>query len=140
MCVCSVVSSCLTVYNPMDCSPPGALSVRFPRQEYWSVLPCPPPEDLHTPGIKRTSLISPALAGEFFTNSNTWEVLLGIIANCISWRECCENPQFITSWPKVQVTTSDFQVVSEVRSIFGGTEPLAYGVCANSGLLVPKLN
>ena len=132
--MCLVVSVLWTVAHQ------APWSVRFPRQEYWSVLPCPPPEDLPTPGIKRTSLISPALAGEFFTNSNTWEVLLGIIANCISWRECCENPQFITSWPKVQVTTSDFQVVSEVRSIFGGTEPLAYGVCANSGLLVPKLN
>ena len=132
--MCLVVSVLWTVAHQ------APWSVRFPRQEYWSALPCPPPEDLPTPGIKRTSLISPALAGEFFTNSNTWEVLLGIIANCISWRECCENPQFITSWPKVQVTTSDFQVVSEVRSIFGGTEPLAYGVCANSGLLVPKLN
>ena len=25
----------------MDCSPPGPLSMRFPRQEYWSGLPFP---------------------------------------------------------------------------------------------------
>ena len=61
MCVCSVVSSCLTVYNPMDCSPPGALSVRFPRQEYWSGLPFPPPGNLPNPGIKPASPASPAL-------------------------------------------------------------------------------
>jgi len=37
----------------------------FPRQEYWSGLPFPPPGDLHDPGIECTS---PALAGEFFTS------------------------------------------------------------------------
>ena len=51
------------------------LSMGFPRQEYWSGLPCPPPGDLPDPGIKRTSLMSSALAGVFFTISTTWEVL-----------------------------------------------------------------
>ena len=36
----------------------------FPRQEYWSGLPFPPPEDVPDPGIKPTS---PALVGRFFT-------------------------------------------------------------------------
>ena len=36
----------------------------FPRQEYWSGLPLPPPGDLRNPGIEPTS---PALAGGFFT-------------------------------------------------------------------------
>ena len=31
------------------------------RQEYWSGLPCPPPEDLPDPGIESTSPVSPAL-------------------------------------------------------------------------------
>ena len=44
------------------------LSIGFFGQEYWSGLPCPPPEDLLHLGIKRTSLMSPALAGEFFTH------------------------------------------------------------------------
>ena len=43
------------------------LSVGFSRQEYWSVLPCPPPGDLLGPGIEPVSLMSPALSGEFFT-------------------------------------------------------------------------
>ena len=46
------------------------LSIWFCRKEYWSVLPCPPPGDLPNPGIEPTSLVSPALAGEFF-NTNT---------------------------------------------------------------------
>ena len=31
------------------------LSLGFPRQEYWSGLPCPPPGDLSDLGIKPTS-------------------------------------------------------------------------------------
>ena len=49
------------------------LSMGFSKKEYWSVLPCPPPGDLPDPGIKPTSLTSPALANGFFTTSATWE-------------------------------------------------------------------
>ena len=45
----------------------------FSRQEHWSGLPSPPPGDLPDPGIKSTSLISPALAGRLFTTSASWE-------------------------------------------------------------------
>ena len=48
-------------------------------QEYWSGLPCPPPEDLPNPGIEPTSLMSPALAGGYFTTSATWEATGGSI-------------------------------------------------------------
>ena len=59
----------------MDHSPVRdiVLSMGFSRQEYWSGLPCPPPGDLPHPGIKPVFLISPALAGKFFTTSPTWE-------------------------------------------------------------------
>ena len=49
------------------------LSIRFSRQEYWGGFLCPPPGDLPDPGIKLTSLMSPALAGRFFATSATWE-------------------------------------------------------------------
>ena len=39
------------------------LSMGFSRQEYWSELPCLPPDDLSDPGIEPASLVSPALAG-----------------------------------------------------------------------------
>ena len=38
-------------------------SMGFPRQEYWSELLFPSPEDLSHPGIKA---VSPALADGFF--------------------------------------------------------------------------
>ena len=31
------------------------LSMEFSRQEYWSGLPCPSPEDLSDPGVKPRS-------------------------------------------------------------------------------------
>ena len=52
------------------------LSMGFSRQEYWSELPYPPPGDLPNLGIEPASLMSPALAGGFFTTSTTWEAQL----------------------------------------------------------------
>ena len=47
------------------------------RQEYWSGLPCPPSGDLPDARLEHMSLMSPALAGEFFTTSTTWETQNG---------------------------------------------------------------
>ena len=49
------------------------LTMGFSRREHWSGLPCPPPGHLPNPGIKPTSLLSPALTGEFFTTSAAWK-------------------------------------------------------------------
>ena len=49
------------------------LFMEFSRQEHWSGLPCPPPCNLPDPGIELASLMSPALAAEFFTTRATWE-------------------------------------------------------------------
>ena len=51
----------------------AAQTAGFSRPEYESGLPCPPPGDL---GLKPASLMSPALAGTFFTTSATWETHL----------------------------------------------------------------
>ena len=62
LCVCDVCACtkslhlCLTLCDPMDCSPPGTMG--FSRQEYWSGLPCPLPGDLVDLGIKPASLTS----------------------------------------------------------------------------------
>ena len=92
--LCSVAQLCLTLCNPMDCSPPGSFFVRFSRQEYWYGLPLPSPRDLPSPGITPTSPVSPALAGEFFTTElpgkpNTEGVVdnYGKICKDSSWRE-----------------------------------------------------
>ena len=70
MCVCLYLTLC----DLMDCSPPAGLLCPwgFSRQECWSGLPFLSPGDLPDSGIEPTSLISPALAGGFFTTSDTW--------------------------------------------------------------------
>ena len=66
----------------MDCSLPGSSAMEFSRQEYWSGLPLPSPEDPPFAGMEPTSLVSPALADGFFTTSTPWEVLLKYAIKC----------------------------------------------------------
>ena len=49
------------------------LSMGFSRQEYWSALPFSAPGDLPNPVIAPMSLMSPTMAGKFFTTSGTRE-------------------------------------------------------------------
>ena len=42
--------------TPWTVAHQAPLSMGFSRQEYWSGLPCPPPGDLPTPGIKPASI------------------------------------------------------------------------------------
>ena len=58
--------------TPWTVAHQGPLSMGFPRQEYWSGLPFPPPEGLPNPRIEPGSLASPALAGGF-CHCTTWE-------------------------------------------------------------------
>ena len=61
---CMLNQLCPTLHDPVAVACQAALSIRFPRQEYWSGLPFPPPGDLPDPEIE---LASPVLADEFFT-------------------------------------------------------------------------
>ena len=67
VCVCARVCLCAQLCpTPRILAHQAPLSVEFSRQEYWSGLPFPLPENLPNPGIKPVSLASPALAGGFF--------------------------------------------------------------------------
>ena len=82
VCVCArTLSHVLLFVTPwtVDCQAP--LSMEFYRQEHWSGLPFPPPGDLPNLGIEPTSLVSPALAGGFFTTSPPGKAAMG---NCYS--------------------------------------------------------
>ena len=59
--------------NPMDCSRQAPLSMGFPRQEYWSGLPFPPPGYLPHQGSNSCLLMSFALWGGFFTTKANWK-------------------------------------------------------------------
>ena len=49
------------------------LSMGFSRQEHWSGLPFPPPEDLSDPRIEPTFPVFLSLAGRFFTTEPPWK-------------------------------------------------------------------
>ena len=57
----------------------------FSRHEYWSGLPFPPAGDLPNAGIKLVSLMSPALAGGFFTTS-TNKVPYLWVRSWVNWK------------------------------------------------------
>ena len=67
---------------PTLCQAP--LSMGFSRQEYWNGLPFPPPGDLPDPGIKPKSLVSPELAGGFFTTESPGKRLSTYMLNEIT--------------------------------------------------------
>ena len=49
---CSVAQSCLTLCDPMDCSPPGSSVRGILQARILECLPCPPPGDLPDSGIE----------------------------------------------------------------------------------------
>ena len=68
----------LVMYNsvtPRIAAQQAPLFMGFSRQEHWSGLSFPPLADILDPEIEPASLMSPALAGSFFTTSATWEVI-----------------------------------------------------------------
>ena len=70
VCVCSVMSDSVTPWT-VDHQAPQ--SIELFRQEYLSGLPFPTLGGLCNPGINPVPLLSPVLAGGFFTTSTTWE-------------------------------------------------------------------
>ena len=61
------------VLRTVACQAP--LSMGFSGHKYWSGLPCSSLGDLPNPEIELISLVSPALAGGFFTTSTSVEAL-----------------------------------------------------------------
>ena len=57
----ALLQLCPNLCDPRTVNCQAPLSIGFPRQEYWSVLSCPPPVDLPDAGIKPTSPAASAL-------------------------------------------------------------------------------
>ena len=107
VCVCVCMCVCAHACSVMsDSAAPWTgphqtlLSMGFPRQEYWSGLPFPSPGKLLDPRIEPTSLVSPALAGGFFTTEPPGKPYVHIythICNLYSRLPCPRNRQFCLS-------------------------------------------
>ena len=72
-CVLSYFSRVRLFATPWTVAHQVPLSMGFFRREYWWGLLFPSPGDLPNSGIEPVSLMSPALAGKFFTTGATWE-------------------------------------------------------------------
>ena len=64
---------CLTLCNTVGHSLQGSSVRGMLQARILDELPFPPLRDLPDPGIEPKSLLSPALAGGFFTTRATWE-------------------------------------------------------------------
>ena len=69
------VQLCPAHCNRLNCSPPGSSvhGILQVRTHSPCGLPWPPPGEYFNPGIKPTSLLSPALAGGFLTTNASWK-------------------------------------------------------------------
>ena len=77
-----VIQSCLTLCDPMDCSPPGS-SVGFSRQEFWSGWPFPSPGDLPDPRMIKP--VSPALQADSYPSEPCEQWKAGVKSD---WSAC----------------------------------------------------
>ena len=76
----NLVLNVFVVVTPTTVTHQAPLSMGFPRQEYWSELPFPSPEDLHGPEIKPMPSASIFhIAGGFFTNEPPGKPPLNIL-------------------------------------------------------------
>ena len=71
VCVLSCFSHVQLFVTPWTVAHQASLPMGLSRQEYWSGLSFPSPGDLPDPGIEPVFLMSPALAGGFFTSNAT---------------------------------------------------------------------
>ena len=138
-------------YGSVACQVP--LSMGVSRQEYWSGLLCSPSGDLPDPWIVPASLMSPEMAGGFFTTGTTCEAqhicwpspiytiygrekcnlhmymglssqLKGLGVETLSWFTCSTN-QHLYSFTNSHHLLSIYHVLSSILS-------LLIALCSNS--------
>ena len=89
-----LLQSCLILCDPMDCSPPGFLSMGFSKQEYWSGLPFPTAGDLSYPGLKRCPFCILGWHMDSLPLSVIWKALCVCVCVCVC---VCSMPSHIYS-------------------------------------------
>ena len=123
----------------------------FSRQEYWSQLPFPPPEDVPNPWIEPTS---PTLAGGFFiteppgenildivmTASSLWELSIFWVST-ILWNVLCFS-QFFNIWMNVRLSSCQFQMcnIAYLISFYFKCEPTLWTLYFSVNISLPMLS
>ena len=123
---------CPTLCNPMVCSPPGPSVHRILQARIMESVAMPSSRDLLDPGMEPISLMSPALAGRFFTTSTTWEAtpsygLANSMSSIFSVHPECNHfspPLLPVLWSKPQVSSKIFDLYFETDENYLLIEPL----------------
>ena len=101
---------CLTLHDPIDCSPPGFYVHNIPQTRILNGLPCLPQGDLPDPGTEPTS-VAPALQVDSLPLSlrgSLIDTLLLRFSYSFYWYSVCSSiwelnilyPSFVTmTWP-----------------------------------------
>ena len=84
--MCAILQLCLTLGDPMDYSLTGFSAHELSQSRILEYRP--PPGDLPDLGIEPVSLMTPALAGVFFTSSTAWETPLNNISKALPLTKC----------------------------------------------------
>ena len=69
VCVCVCALSCLMLWDPMDCSPPGSFIHAIFQARILEWVAIFYSRDVSDPGIEHTLMASPALTGRSFTTA-----------------------------------------------------------------------
>ena len=133
VCVLSHFSCVWLFVTLWTIAPQAPLSLGFSRQEYWTRLSCPSPEHLPYPGIEPVSLVSPALAGGFFTTRPTWEAQVqSKYAINISCCHYCLYHCVLKGWQNQTANPcSATKALSLNRAPHGKLMPISQGCCDN---------
>ena len=86
---CLVAKSCPTLCDPMNCSPPGSLSMGILQARLQERVAMPSSRGSSWPGTQPPFLMSPASAGVFFTTNTIWE----------AWRRLHRRIKYSFSFP-----------------------------------------
>ena len=78
VCMYLVTQACPALCGPVDCSPPGSSVHGILQARILEWVAMASSRGPSWPGIGPASLMSPALAGGFFTTSATWEVCISV--------------------------------------------------------------
>ena len=99
MCVCELLSCVRLFVTPQTVACQASLSMEFSRQEYWSGLPLPSPEDLPDPGIEFWSPASQADSLPFELQRSP-DLLKGPNHRVSEFEDILDITSKILGWPK----------------------------------------
>ena len=123
-----------TIAHSMDCRPLGSSVHEILQASILKWVALPPPGTLPDPGIEPASLMSPALAGGFFTTGATWEAPSSF---CFCPNMCCPLPP--RGFPCSSAGKGSPAVQETWVQSLGWEDPLEKGKATHSSILAWRI-